>query len=171
MNEQTCSCVKPARLCSIALRHRQPRHQVEGSTPYEQFDRLTVKIPRTQPLREAGLETKHACLGQTALMIARLLFPTLAAYFADGSQVLVTIQALLLGVGMHPDTRSLPRRNKGFGPLLPDGLVAVAGVISPIGGHTLYRSLHLLDKFGQDLAVGIVVGTDHGRHDLLGICV
>src|SRR6185437_10113571 len=98
-------------------------------------------------------------------MIARLLFPTFASHLADGSQVLVAVQALGLGVGVLPNARSLSRRNNGSGPFLAHGLVAGTGVIAAVGSHGCYGSFGLREQVGQDFAVGIVVGRDAHGHD------
>jgi len=168
MPEQTFSCILPVRLCHMTLRHSQPRHPVQRSTTDEQFSGLTGKRTRAQPIRKERLEPKHARLGQTAPMIARLHFPLLASDFADGAQVLVAIQTRRLRVAMLPDARPLRGGITALAPLLRIALVTVSGVISPVSAHLFERGGRLIQKLGQDLAIGKVVGGYHRGHNSAG---
>src|SRR5437764_1083667 len=87
---------------SVAVRHPQVRHPVQGRAPHQQLRGLTLEAARARPLPEDHLQAEDRHLGQAPPMVAALALPCGSPVAADVAQVLVTVVPLALRVAVPP---------------------------------------------------------------------
>src|SRR5512144_179010 len=141
----------------IAVRPTESGHSIQSRTANVGLSDLGVKAARLELSAEPGLESEPSRLGQTALMIATLLFPLRQANLADALQNRRTrmhgaVRIRLPGLGI------LPRRNGRSCLSLRDRLMAVAAVIAAVGRDLVNRFGDLSQQLRQHFAIAHDIG-------------
>src|SRR5215217_3410732 len=150
----------------ITVRHAQMRHLIQCGASDQHLRGLPAKLPRAYPVSEDRLHSKHLRLGKAAPMIPHFLLPLPASYLPDPPQVLIPNQPLLFAVAVLPDPRVFARWDRRLRLPMAYSLIATSFVIRAIAAYLLYLILYLLKQITQHLAVGEVVGRDHGSYYL-----
>src|SRR5262245_32262875 len=109
------------------------RHPVQCRHLEKKFRRLPGEGAGVHRRPEERLAAKEGGFGQTAPMIARLLFPPAPALLPERPQVLIPLPGSARAVAMLPDLGVAPWRNDRCGSALCECVVAVSLVIGPVG--------------------------------------
>src|ERR1700730_1107555 len=99
------------------------RHTVQRGCLEKEFRRLLREGSGAQRRSKDGLAAKEGRLGQTAPMIARILFPAAPPLAPDCSQVLIPLPRRARAVAMLPNLGVPARRYHSDGPALGECVI------------------------------------------------
>src|SRR5262245_7364338 len=142
----------------IAIRHPKLRHPVQGRATYQQLRGLPIEAPRRNLSPEDRLDPKGCSFSQRTSVVARLFLPGGASHFTNPPQVLIASQTFLSCVAVPPNLGIAPWWDHSLRLMLLDRLVTIALVISTVAGDLVDLCGHLIQKFGQHLAIRVIIG-------------
>src|SRR2546430_252446 len=119
------------------------RHTVQRGYLEKEFRRRLRKGAGAQRRSKDGLVAKEGRLGQTAPMIARILFPAAPPLTPNCSQVLIPLPRRARTVAMLPNLSVSARRDHGGGPPPGECVGKLPPVISPLRTDLANPSPHL----------------------------